>query len=59
MEGSPRGVRSDEDLFVRHADLELAHLAEFNHSTKFWARVAAMMPEYKEVKKELRGKWRL
>jgi hypothetical protein len=26
---------------------ELAHLVERNHSPRFWARVAAMMPDYK------------
>lgn len=33
---------------------ELCHLAEFNHSPKFWALVARALPEYKKRKSELR-----
>lgn len=33
---------------------ELGHLREFNHSKKFWARVARIMPDYRERKKGLR-----
>jgi predicted metal-dependent hydrolase len=32
------------DYVVVH---ELAHLSEHNHSSRFWERVAAMMPDYK------------
>jgi hypothetical protein len=34
---------------------ELAHLAEFNHSKRFWKIVAAACPDYKEKEKKLRG----
>jgi predicted metal-dependent hydrolase len=33
---------------------ELSHLAEFNHSKKFWALVARTSPEYAAIRKELR-----
>jgi predicted metal-dependent hydrolase len=45
-----------QDYIVAH---ELSHLAHFNHSAKFWAMVAEAVPNYKEIRKELRGKWRL
>ena len=45
-----------QDYIVAH---ELSHLVHFNHSAKFWAMVAEAVPEYKEIRKELRGKWRL
>ncbi len=35
------------DYIIIH---ELAHLIEFNHSTKFWKIVGQMMPEYKKYK---------
>ena len=33
---------------------ELAHLKEMNHSTKFWAVVSSIFPEYKLAEKELK-----
>lgn len=33
---------------------ELCHLKHMNHSAKFWGLVETYMPNYKEVKKELR-----
>lgn len=33
---------------------ELFHLKEFNHSKEFWNLVAGAMPDYLEIKKELR-----
>lgn len=33
---------------------ELCHLKEFNHSSKFWGLVAKVIPEYKELRKELK-----
>lgn len=33
---------------------ELCHLKEFNHSERFWKLVALTIPEYKEIRKELR-----
>ncbi len=43
------------DYVVVH---ELCHLKEFNHSKKFWRWVAEMIPDYKNLRKELR-KFRL
>ena len=40
------------DYVVIH---ELCHLYEFNHSPRFWALVAAQMPEYEAWKKWLKG----
>jgi predicted metal-dependent hydrolase len=45
-----------QDYIVAH---ELCHLAEFNHSPKFWAQVARVTPDYKEVRKALKGRFRL
>ena len=33
---------------------ELCHLAEMNHSPKFWALVARAVPAYKSARRELR-----
>ena len=33
---------------------ELCHLAELNHSPRFWSLVAQTCPEYKKCRKELR-----
>ncbi|HIE25297.1 MAG TPA: M48 family peptidase, partial [Anaerolineales bacterium] len=33
---------------------ELCHLREQNHSKKFWAQVAAILPDYKERRKWLK-----
>ena len=42
----------------RHADYiivhELCHLKEFNHSQRFWSLVSQALPEYKEIKKQLK-----
>lgn len=35
---------------------ELCHLQEFNHSSRFWNLVAVAVPDYKEIKKELKNK---
>lgn len=43
------------DLIIVH---ELCHLAEMNHSRRFWLRVAEQIPEYKDRTKELK-KWSL
>ncbi len=40
------------DYVVIH---ELCHMHEFNHSPRFWALVAAQMPEYEVWKKWLKG----
>jgi len=33
---------------------ELCHLRELNHSARFWALVAAVLPEWRELRQELR-----
>lgn len=35
---------------------ELCHLKEFNHSRKFWNLIAKVVPDYLEIKKELKNK---
>jgi len=40
-----------QDYLIVH---ELCHLAEFNHSPRFWALVARAVPEYKEIRKKMR-----
>lgn len=42
---------SVQDYVILH---ELAHLAEMNHSDKFWALVAHYMPDYEEKERWLR-----
>jgi predicted metal-dependent hydrolase len=39
------------DYVVVH---ELAHITEMNHSARFWAIVAGMLPDYKERQKRLK-----
>ena len=39
------------DYVVVH---ELAHLAVPAHSARFWSRVAAVLPDYRERRRELR-----
>lgn len=41
------------DYIIFH---ELCHLKEFNHSQKFWNLVAKAMPDYLEIRKELKNK---
>ena len=48
----PRLVRY---LFVH----ELCHLRQLDHSPRFWAKVAAFMPQYRRLERELRGARRL
>ena len=40
------------DYIVVH---ELCHLYEFNHSQKFWNLVAKTIPDYREIRKELKS----
>ena len=40
------------DYMIVH---ELCHLVEFNHSRKFWNFVQKLVPDYLEIRKELKG----
>lgn len=40
------------DYIIVH---ELCHTKEFNHSRKFWNLVAQTIPDYKDIRKELRN----
>lgn len=40
-----------QDYIIVH---EMCHLKEFNHSKRFWALVGKVLPNYLEIKKELR-----
>jgi predicted metal-dependent hydrolase len=46
---SPR----QSDYIIVH---ELCHLKEFNHSKRFWDLVAQTIPDYKQIRLELKGK---
>jgi predicted metal-dependent hydrolase len=35
---------------------ELCHLKELNHSSNFWQLVGLVVPDYKEIRRELRGR---
>lgn len=40
------------DYIIVH---ELCHLKEFNHSQRFWSLVSRTIPEYKEIKKQIKN----
>lgn len=44
--------KKQQDYIIAH---ELCHLKEFNHSKKFWSLVEKVMPDYLEIKNELRN----
>ena len=43
--------KKHQDYIIVH---EMCHLKEFNHSKKFWALVEKILPNYLDIKKELR-----
>lgn len=44
--------KEHQDYIVAH---EMCHLKEFNHSRRFWALVEKALPDYSDIKKELRN----
>ena len=44
--------KKHRDYIIVH---EMCHLKEFNHSHKFWALVSRALPDYLEIKNELRN----
>lgn len=44
--------KKQQDYIIVH---ELCHLKEFNHSHKFWSLVEKTLPDYLEIKNELRN----
>ncbi len=49
-------MRLPEELINYVVVHELAHLKQMNHSSKFWAEVGAVLPNYKALRKELKEK---
>ena len=49
-----RLIMADDDVIDYVIVHELAHLAELNHSAKFWAIVESVFPDYKERKTRLK-----
>jgi len=49
-----RLVMADDDVIDYVVVHELAHITEMNHSEKFWAIVAGVLPDYRERQKRLK-----
>ena len=49
-----RLVFLDEALVDYVLAHELAHTVQMNHSTAFWAQVARMCPDYKNLRRQLK-----
>ncbi len=44
-------TKKEADYIIVH---ELCHLSEFNHSVRFWSLVAKILPDYNEIRRSLR-----
>jgi predicted metal-dependent hydrolase len=49
-----RLMMADDDVIDYVVVHELAHIKELNHSSRFWALVASIFPDYKERNKKLK-----
>ena len=50
-----RIIMADDEIIDYIIVHELAHLTEMNHSKKFWAVVASVLPNYRELNKKLKN----
>jgi predicted metal-dependent hydrolase len=50
-----RLIMAEDDVVDYVVVHELAHIAEMNHSERFWAVVAAALPDYSERRKRLKA----
>jgi len=48
-------IMADDDVIDYVVVHELAHIYELNHSTRFWAIVQSILPDYKERQKRLKA----
>jgi len=49
-----RLIMADNDVIDYVVVHELAHITEMNHSARFWAIIASVLPDYKERQKRLK-----